>query len=111
MSSYKIYRDKNSSFSNPNAFHLVSTKLVSESLVFTMASDITTGEYYQFYVVSANSIGDSAQSEIIKIMAASAPTAPSVFATVAQSTTSITFNWSEPDNGGDPISDYEIDWN
>lgn len=79
------------------------TKLVSESLVFTMASDITTGEYYQFYVVSVNSIGDSPQSTIIKIMAASAPAAPSVFSTVAQSTTGITFSWSEPDNGGDPI--------
>ena len=39
------------------------------------------------------------------------PTAPSEFFTNAQSNTSITFAWSEPNNGGLTITDYEIDWN
>ena len=34
-----------------------------------------------------------------------------MFTTNAQSTTSITFSWNEPYNGGDAITDYEIDWN
>lgn len=43
-------------------------------------------------------------------MAASKPQPPSSFTTDSQSTSSITISWTEPDNGGDPISDYEIDW-
>ena len=39
------------------------------------------------------------------------PLPPSVFFTDFQSTTSITFSWNEPDDGGSTIIDYEIDWN
>ena len=39
------------------------------------------------------------------------PAAPSVFTTVARTATSITFGWSEPYDGGDVITEYEIDWN
>ena len=66
-------------------------------------------------VVAFNSIGDSITSDegngaTIPI-ADTIPQPPSSFTTDSQSTSSITISWTEPaDNGGDPITDYEIDW-
>ena len=76
-----------------------------------MSSDLTPGTVYQFNVVAVNLVGDSPASSTILIMAASVPSAPSVFTTIDSSTTSITISWTTPDNGGDAITDYEIDWN
>ena len=40
------------------------------------------------------------------------PDAPSTFTTVSESTTSITISWTAPaEDGGEAITDYEIDWN
>ena len=44
-------------------------------------------------------------------IAAIEPDAPSTFFTESQSSSSITFSWNEPYNGGEAITDYEIDWN
>ena len=40
------------------------------------------------------------------------PDAPSAFATIAESTTSITISWTPPaEDGGEVITDYQVDWN
>ena len=66
-------------------------------------------------VTAINSLGDSTVSVegngAIMPIPDTVPAAPSVFSTDSQSTTSISFSWTEPADGGDTITDYEIDWN
>jgi len=61
-------------------------------------------------VTATNAIGDSAVSSegngAILPVSNAVPAPPSVFTTDAQSTTSITFSWSEPYNGGSSITGY-----
>ena len=110
LTAYKIYWDSGSGSADLSSFTLEKT-LSTSSSSYTKSSDLTAGVEYQFYVVAANQVGDSVPSSVITIMAADKPQPPSVFTTVAQSVESITISWQEPDDGGDTISDYEIDWN
>lgn len=93
-----------------STFVEIGSKAATDSLVFSKSSELTPGNYYQFTVTAVNEVGASEYSDTITVMAASVPSAPSSFSTVAQSTTSITISWTEPDNGGTAITDYEIDW-
>lgn len=61
-------------------------------------------------MIAHNEVGESDPSGLITIKAASVPSTPLIFTTVHQSTTSITISWTEPDNGGTAITDYEVDW-
>ncbi len=60
---------------------MIGTKLAGESLIYSKSSEIVAGEEYQFYVKANNDIGDSTNSDTIKIMAASEPQPPSLFVT------------------------------
>lgn len=66
-------------------------------------------------VTATNQIGNSSISSegngANMPIAAIEPDAPSAFFTESQSSSSITFSWNEPYNGGEAITDYEIDWN
>ena len=58
-----------------------------------------------------NSVGLSIDSSDYSIITTTIPTAPSTFNTDARSTSSITLSWTEPDDGGESITDYALDWN
>ena len=111
IETYEIFWDNNSGSTDLTSYSFVGSKLASESLIFTKSSGLTPGLDFKFYVIAINDIGNSDYSDTITIMAASEPAAPSVFTTDSQSRTSITISWSEPDNGGIAITDYQIDWN
>ena len=64
-----------------------------------------------FRIRAVNAVGLSTDSIDHIVITTSVPDAPSIFNTDADSTSSITISWTEPNNGGEPISDYEIDWN
>ena len=111
IDTYKIFWDNNSGSTDLSTFIEIGTKSASDSLIFSKSSELTPGYNYQFAVTAINQVGTSDCSDTITVMAASAPSAPSSFSTDAQSTTSITISWVEPDDGGTSITDYEIDWN
>ena len=58
-----------------------------------------------------NSVGYSINSEYYSVTTTKVPSAPSTFITDAQNFASITISWTEPANGGQSISDYQVDWN
>jgi len=67
---------------------------------------LTSGTYYQFKVIAVNSIGDSAPSESVSIIAATIPDAPNKPTLVFQDESTIEVTWTSNFNGGTPIDDY-----
>jgi hypothetical protein len=74
---------------------------------------LVTGSIYDFKVVATNDVGSSLFSpKLENIMAAQLPTPPIDPVQVYSTSTTITYDWSDPeDNGGTPILDFEIYWN
>ena len=73
-------------------------------------NSLTTGVYYQFKVSAINAIGESTQSVAVMLIAATVPDVPSTPIMLAAEEDFITIGWSAPNNGGDDIDDYEVDW-
>ena len=65
-----------------------------------------SSETYLFRVRAISSVGTSANSSDYSVTTTSVPDAPSSFSTDAESTSSITISWTEPNNGGSAITDY-----
>lgn len=71
-------------------------------------SGLTNGTPYTFTVLAINSIGSSVQSTSSNsVTPLSAPSAPTI-TTVTPGVGSITIEWSEPDDGGTPITGYTV---
>lgn len=71
-------------------------------------SGLTNGTPYTFTVLAINSIGSSVQSTSSNsVTPLSAPSAPTI-TTVTPGVGSITVEWSEPDDGGTPITGYTV---
>jgi hypothetical protein len=69
------------------------------------------GDIYKFRVTARNVVGDSHASSSFSAMAASLPSAPGTPTKVTSSETSITIEWTAPeDDGGSPIFDYQVLW-
>ena len=69
---------------------------------------LTNGTPYTFTVSAINTIGSSVESTSSNsITPLSAPSAPTI-TTVTPGVGSITVEWSEPDNGGTPITGYTV---
>jgi len=73
------------------------------------ASNLTTGQLYQFKVVAVNYNGPSEASDPLSVHACVAPSAPGAPTRVTGDKTSITLTWATPSNdGGCPITGYQL---
>lgn len=79
----------------------------------TQTHGLVTGSIYAFEVIATNAVGDSlASGRLLDIMAAKLPTPPQDPTLVSSTSTTINFDWFDPDNdGGSPITDFEVYWN
>jgi len=83
----------------------------TSTLTYTKSSGLTAGLTYKFKVTAKNSIGESAFSSTLSVIAASVPSAPSGLNVISQSPTTIEIGWTAPDNGGNAITDYTVKYN
>ena len=61
---------------------------------------------------AVNAIGEGNQSQpALEVLAARVPDAPTDIASVSASSEHITFDWTEPYDGGSPINFYKVFWN
>jgi hypothetical protein len=81
------------------------------SLFYTKSADVVTGKTYNFRVVAVNAVGDSSASVSLPVIASDYPQAPLLLRMRAQSPTAISFSWNQPDDGGVPITQYDVYWN
>ena len=66
---------------------------------------------YQFKLVAVNAIGDSEPTMAFAVVAANWPSKPVTPTLVSQSPNAIKIRWTEPDNGGMPVTGYDVYWN
>ena len=73
---------------------------------------IVAGRIYQFRVVAVNDVGSSLMSpKLVDVMAATLPSPPINLLQIYSTSLTMAFEWDEPtDNGGTPITDYQIYW-
>ena len=71
-------------------------------------ADLVDGYNYMFSVRALNSIGYSAYSEPATFLAASVPSKPSAPVIVQATSSSISITWTQPYNGGSPITNYYV---
>jgi large repetitive protein len=104
ITNYKVYWDEGLG-GLPRT--LMSTKANN---VFTAStvSAITAGQSYQFAVLAVNSIGNSAYSNSVTIIAASVPAQPATPTVVSSSRSSIQIQWTAPSSGGSPITKFNV---
>ena len=83
----------------------------------TTITGLTRGSSYSFRVAAVNALGQGSylelQSTVIPSVLPSAPTSVAVtgsFATSTYSSSSRTITWVAPDDGGQPIYDYKIEY-
>lgn len=107
LTEYRIYWDN---ATNGVTYSNLGTTATG-TLLYTKSSGLTSGATYKFYVTAKNSIGESAQSNILTVIAASVPSAPAGLYVISQSSTEITIGWVAPSNGGNPITDYIVNYN
>ena len=72
---------------------------------------LTAGTTYKFKVTASNSVGVSAESEVVSILAAKLPDAPTNLANVAAVTSAyqVGLTWQEGAyNGGSPVTSYQV---
>lgn len=79
----------------------------------TQAQGLKTGKIYAFGVVATNAVGNSVTSgNLLNIMAAQLPTPPQDPTLISSTSSTISFDWFDPqDNGGSPITDFQVYWN
>jgi titin len=71
-------------------------------------SGLTRGTTYQFRVSALNAEGAGSPSSAVSTIPASVPSVPGNFRVTGKTANSLGLEWSEPDNGGRPITDYVI---
>ena len=73
--------------------------------------NLKAGDIYQFRIKARNIVGDSASYATVSVMAATLASAPGAPTRKFSSETSIGIQWTAPaDNGGTPITDYQVFW-
>ena len=77
---------------------------------FTKTSDLTTGLKYSFKVRAINAVDPSPFSEIVQIIAGTIPGKPATPTKYSASVDAIEIRWTEPDNGGSVITNYNVYW-
>ena len=79
-----------------------------ETTSFTSTS-LSQGVPYQFKVEARNAYGYSEYSDIVTVLAADVPVQPvQPTTTWSQSPDVVIIAWTEPDNGGSPITGYNV---
>jgi hypothetical protein len=82
-----------------------------ETLLYTMTS-IVPAQTYWFKVAAKNLVGISILSDSVSRIAATVPAPPISLQMVEQGTAKVSFTWVQnDDNGGSPVTDYQIFWN
>ena len=107
MTAYKVYG--NSGGSDTSFVELAEVS----SAVFTYERTglSPAGETFQFKVAALNAIGTGDPTDAIAIIAASVPASPEAPVRVTTTLSSITISWAEPDDGGSPLTHYELKMN
>jgi hypothetical protein len=103
---YTVYWDN----ATGSTFSSLGTTSTS-TLTYTKSSGLTASLTYKFRVTAKNSIGESAVSSTLSVIAASVPAAPAGLYVISQIQTSIEIGWIAPDNGGNAITDYKVKYN
>ena len=75
----------------------------------TQDTGLTNGDSYQYKVLATNTIGNSAFSGAVAMIAGDAPGALSVLTATTQSDTSISLTWTTPNTNGYTITGYQIE--
>ena len=74
-------------------------------------SGLTVGSTWQYRVQARNAAGWGEWSDPVQASTLSGvPAAPGSFQALANGPTEIVLTWTEPDDRGEPVSFYEIDW-
>jgi hypothetical protein len=74
-------------------------------------SGLNRGQTYYFQVAARNSIGNGPwQSSVFTAVPAVLPSAPVALAVSSKTATAVNLAWASPDNGGQSISDYAIQY-
>jgi fibronectin type 3 domain-containing protein len=84
----------------------------ASSLQFYLTTGIVVGNKYRFMVLAQNSIGYSAPSNFIEMMPATTPSSVTNLVATSVTSSSISISWSfdNTQNGGTPITDYQVYW-
>jgi hypothetical protein len=69
---------------------------------------LTSGVVYSFKVVTSNFNGDSVVSNTFKVKSCIAPRDVKAPALIQTTSTTVTLQWREPDNGGCPVTSYAV---
>jgi predicted phage tail protein len=77
---------------------------------YNMASGVVQGVVYKFKIIATNSRGDSQLSPECLVQAASVPAQPLAPTLMSQDQTQITVKWLAPDDRGQPVTHYELNW-
>jgi hypothetical protein len=72
--------------------------------------EVIPSAVYQFKLVAVNVIGDSEPTMAFAVAAANWPAKPAMPSLVSQSPSAITIQWTEPDDGGMPVTGYDVYW-
>jgi len=72
-----------------------------------MASDLVYGTYYEFKIEARNLYGYSSASEILTILSAFSPPAPTIVQTALELTT-LTVSWNLATDNGSPITQFKV---
>ena len=76
---------------------------------YVTAANLTPGDYYKFKVLSRNSVGLSAESDVIMIQAIQVPDKP-LQPTSIRSGTNMVITWPAPAfNGGTALTAYTVE--
>jgi hypothetical protein len=77
------------------------------TLTYTKSIGLVAGQTYNFKVLAVNLVGQGPLSPAVARLAATVPNPPTNLVMVSQSTTSISFSWTEAsDNGGSIVTDF-----
>ena len=110
LDTYVIEMDNGSTAGN-TAFSELATIANGAVDSYTTTAALVTGDIYNFRVIARNIVGDSAPSQSFSAMAAVKSDAPGLPTRKSATETSITVQWTPPnDDGGDPIDDYKVYW-
>ena len=106
---YHVYLAAGSSVTDSDFAFVANT---GTSRTYSKSSGVTPGELYHFKVLAINLVGSSSLSDPVSRLAASIPNPPVNLQILSQSTSTISFSWEEAsNNGGSPVTDYQILWN
>lgn len=107
IESYNVYARPGS---DPYELQTTHTDLSDLSFTIVVPTE-NIGVTYQFKVTANNEVGEGTESTEKDIIAGHEPGLPTNLLKVTADIDHITFSWQEPaDNGGTPVTDYQIMW-